>query len=86
MYWKSNVLQDALVKLCSICPCEQKNAGPSILYYNFTTATKQKKLIVQSMNQVHNAVKMSSVIKQLMYVLKLFWSYHWQYSLFSEST
>ena len=44
MYWKNNVLQDALAKLCSICPCEQKIAGPSVLYYDFTTAIKRKKI------------------------------------------
>ena len=43
MDWKSNVLQDALVKLGSICPCEQKNVGPSVLYYDFTTTIKRKK-------------------------------------------
>ena len=33
------------------------------------------------------AVKMGSVIKQLMYALKIIvLNYHWQYSLFSEST
>ena len=46
MYWKSNILQDALAKLYKHLSLRTKKwrSFNIILYYDFTTATKQKKI------------------------------------------
>ena len=70
------MLQDAPAKLCSIfvsiCPCELEQCR-SRLYCDFAVPIKRTKSIVSSMPRVQKStyVKMSSVVKQLLYVLKL---------------
>ena len=73
MYWKSKVVQEALAKICSsFVPCELEQCR-SCLYGNFTNPIKR--LLIGRLAHTLGSkmtVKRSGLVKQLMYVLKLF--------------